>query len=119
MYHHWMLARSANRAFCLSLALLSYPAQVDDNNDEHELVWIDPNSGTTFSVDKRTGHSRPHIPLSLESGEESAQAISSARRTIAFAQPGDRVGEPPQWILDALEVGTIHADIGLKLMTVK
>jgi DNA mismatch repair protein MLH3 len=80
-------------------------------------VWIDPNSGTTFLVDKRTGHSNPRIPLSLESGEESAQAISSARRTIAFARPEDRVGEPPQWILDALEVGTIRADIVLKLMS--
>jgi hypothetical protein len=103
--------------FLLSLALLSFPAQGDDDNDE--LVWIDPNSGTTFLVDKRTGHSHPHIPLSLESGEESAQVISSARRTIAFAQPGDWVGEPPQWILDALEVGTIRADIGLKLMSAK
>ena len=108
-----------NRAFYLSLALLSFPAQGDDNNDEHELVWIDSNSGTTFLVDRRMAHSHPHIPVSLESGEESAQAISSARRTIAFAQPGDRVGEPPQWILDALEVGTIHADIGLKLMSAK
>jgi len=114
-----MLARSVNRVFYLSLAIFSFFAQGDDNNDERETVWIDPNSGATFLVDKRTGHSHPRIPLSLGSDDEYAQAISSTRRTIAFAQPGDRVGELPQWILDALKVGTVHADSGLKLMSAK
>ena len=111
-----MFARSVNRVFYLPLAPFLFSAQGDDNNDEHEIVWIDPNSGATFLVDKRTGHSHPRIPLSLGSDDENAQAISSTRRTIAFAQPGNHVGEAPQWILDALKVGTMHTDSGLKLM---
>ena len=114
-----MLARSVNRVFYVSLALLSFSAQGDDSDDEHEIVWIDPNSGATFLVDKRTGHSRPRVPLSLESDEENAQAIGSTRRTIAFAPPKDRVGEPPQWILDALKVGTMRADSNLQLTSAK
>ena len=114
-----MLARSVKRIFYLSLALFSFSAQGDENDDENEIVWTDPNSGATFLVDKRTGHSHPRIPLSLEPDEENAQAISSTRRTIALAQPGDRVRESPQWILDALKVGTMRADSCLKLTSAK
>ena len=78
---------------------------------------IDPSSGTTFLVDRRTGHSYPRTPLSRESDEDNIQAISSTRRTIAFADTGDRGGEPPQWIRDALKVGTAH--VGLRLETYK
>lgn len=92
-------------------------AQGHDNDDENEIAWIDPSSGTTFLVDRRTGHSYPRTPLSRESDEDNTQAISFTRRTIAFADTGDRCGEPPQWIRDALKVSTAH--VGLRLETYK
>jgi|SRR6267142_246841 len=96
------------------MILMSFFAQGDDN-DENENVWIDPSSGITFSIDKRTGHSHPRTPLSRDPDEDNAQAICPTRRTIAYTDPGDRVGEPPQWILNALKVRTTCADSILKL----
>src|SRR5579863_2660631 len=93
---------------------MSFFAQGDDN-DENEIVWIDPSSGITFFIDKRTGHSHPRTPLSRDSDEDNPQPISSTRRTIAYTDPGESAGEHPQWILDALKVGTTRADNTLKL----
>jgi hypothetical protein len=87
----------------------------DGGNDEKEIVWIDPSSHITFLIDKRTGHSHPRTPLSRDSDEDNAQEMCSARRTIACTEPEDRVGEPPQWILNALKVRTTPADSILKL----
>jgi len=75
----------------------------NDDDDDNGIVWIDPNSGVTFVVDKRTGHSYPHTTLSREFDGDSAQAVHLTRRTIAVTNSGDCEEEPPQWILDALK----------------
>jgi hypothetical protein len=64
------------------------------------------------------GHSHPRTPLSRDSNEDNVQAMSSTRRTITFTEPGDRVGESPQWILDALKVSTMRTDSVSKLTSI-
>ncbi|KAI0303906.1 hypothetical protein BC826DRAFT_980327 [Russula brevipes] len=72
----------------------------DDDNDDDGVVWIDPHSGITFIVDRRTGHS---YPRTARRDADTAQTVDHTRRTLTVADYGDFEGEPPQWILDALE----------------
>jgi hypothetical protein len=107
-YHHWTSIPSVKARFPVSLACDSSSVQVGDN-DENGVVGTDPSSGVTFLADKRTD--QPHLCtlLGQESHEGSTQAIVPTRRTIAVPDSGDRVDEPPSWILNALKVGTACA----------
>jgi hypothetical protein len=81
-----------------------YPSAQCDDDDENGVVRADPSSGVLFVLDKRTDQSYPCTP-SQKLDEDSAQTICPTRRTIAVPESGDREGEPPSWILDALKVG--------------
>jgi hypothetical protein len=89
--------------FRVSLALTPSFVQGDDD-DESGVVKADPSSGVTFVPDKRADQSYPCTPIQ-EFDEDSAQTSCPTRRTIAVPDSGDREGEPPSWILDALKVG--------------
>jgi len=98
------------------LVLTSSSAQ-GDVDDENGVVKTDPSSGIPFVLDQRTGQSYHCTSLSRELDEDSTQTICPTRRTIAVPDSGDREGEPPSWILDALKVGIACA--GRRLETYK
>lgn len=76
-----------------------------DGDEENGFLRIDPSSGVTSLVGKKTDRLHPSTLLSQEPDEGSVQAIIPTRRTIAVPDSGDREDELPSWIFDALKVG--------------
>jgi len=112
-YHRCTSTPSVKTSFLVSLVFISSSVQGDED-DGNGVVRTDPSSGVTFLVDKRTVQSHPSTLLTREFDEGSAQAIAPTRRTIAVPDSGDREGEPPSWILDALKVSIACAGHRLK-----
>jgi DNA mismatch repair protein MLH3 len=81
---------------------LSYVNPGDDD-DENGVVRTDPSSSVAFILDKRPDQLYPCTSSSQEFDEDSAQTISTTRRTITVPDSDDREAEPPSWILDALK----------------
>jgi hypothetical protein len=88
-----------------------------DDDDENGVVRTDPSSSVAFILDKRPDQLYPCTSSSQEFDEDSAQTISTTRRTITVPDSDDREAEPPSWILDALKVGI--ACVGQRLETYK
>jgi DNA mismatch repair protein MLH3 len=97
-------------SFSAFLVVILFSIQDRDDDDENDITWTDPNTNVTFLIDKRTGHSYPRASLRRGVDEEDTGTVNSARRTIASADSGDKEGQAPQWILDALKVGTRCAE---------
>ena len=115
--HHCTSTPLVTSSLPTFLVFISFTIQDRDDDGENDIAWTDPSSGVTFLVDKRTGHSYPRTSLSRRVDEDNAQAVNSARRTIASANSGDNEVQAPQWILDALKVGTGCAESNQPLKT--
>jgi DNA mismatch repair protein MLH3 len=97
-------------SFSAFLVLTPFSIQDRDHDDENDIAWTDPNSSITFLIDKRTGHSYPSASLRRGVDEDNTRFVNSARRTLASANSRDNERQAPQWILDALKVGTRCAE---------
>jgi len=86
------------------------PLASQDNDDDHEVVWIDPTTAEVFVVDQRTGNSHLRKPT-IHQREAEHDIGSSHRRTLpqkAQDVKDEKDSSMPHWIQAALQVSTLN-----------
>ena len=98
--------------FCVSNLVFTQDNNGDDSNRN---TRTDPNPAASLTTETSTYH---RTSLSREEGEDEDASQATLKLSRIRITAADDKGEAPQWMVDALKVGLVHATIPLEFTNV-